>query len=177
MINSPHQDLFSRVPYLCSSIRLAVNSSNKMLSVDQILMSLSVLSLPGWLHLVTSRCRCYKDVIISQHPIMLSSASPQFIWCALGWSLPGSQWMGEHYTGVIWVSVSSFMTWVRGETYQFIHSRKVRAGINNSVLKCIEYRFYLVFEGILYNEIESSIRPLLWAWTQTTAGNKWECRI
>ena len=56
------------------------------------------------------------------------------------------------------------MTWVRGETYQFIHSRKVRTGINNSVLKCIEYRFYLVFEGILFNEIEScelGPRPLL----------------
>ena len=147
MINSPHQDLFSLVPYLCSSIRPAVNSSNKMLSVDQSLMSLSVLSLPGWLHPVTDHDA---DVIKMSSSVRIPS------WCAQplrnlydvlspGWSLPGSQWMGS-ITGVIWVSESSFMTWVRGETYQFIQSRKVRKGINNFLLlKGIEYRYLFGF--------------------------------
>ena len=62
-----------------------------MLSVDQSLMSLSVLSLPGWLHPVTSRCRCYKDVIIRQDPIMMCSAPLRNLYDVLspGWSLPG----------------------------------------------------------------------------------------
>ena len=87
-----------------------------------------------------------------------------------GWSLPGSQWMGG-ITAVIWGSESSFMTWLRGETYQFIQSRKVRKGINNFLLlKGIEYRYLFGFRpNSFFNEIESNIRPLLWAWTQTTA--------
>ena len=131
MINSPHQDLFSSVPYLCSSIKIPVNTSNKMLSVDQSLMS------PVFL----------VGCILSHHDadVTKMSSSIRIPSCTqplrnlYDEALP----LDGHYRaqngwgsirGVIWGSESSFMTRVCSETIE----TKVREGINISLIpKCM----------------------------------------